>query len=436
MAPENEKPANPLPAPDSEFPLLWKADLGLLSFRNNIVIAGKHLICGSNGGSFTDYWLYDKQSGVYVLDRQTGKTIRHFGNEQLGDMDVTGILLHNNRFYYGNDNEEFLCTDLNGKIIWRIAASGDVEHEPTLLKTKNGELIVYATEMGEVRAVNPATGKKVWNHYSEIFEGFKEGESRLAFKVKSYMSYHCELLRKPEVADLNRDGTNDLVYLSQYNMLIALDGQTGALLWKRQGGDNLRFNHLIKSGTDKAPFFSLGGNVYSGDKEKTDTLITMNSRGINVYNKLIPHNYRGESINDIKIEGDTVLYNKSDSLYMIVNGKMARVIPYHMARFESDKEDYYPYRREPLFANRVFSFEGHARCILMLNQIKMSDTKGAVIEIISLDNGELLRRFSLPAYSEFQPRIEDINEDGQLDLLVNCSNGQLYCYSMNGSSAR
>lgn len=437
MTPEKEKPANPLPAPDSEFPLLWKADVGQLSFRNNIIIAGKHLICGSNGGSFTDYWLYDKRSGVYMLDRETGKTVRHFGNEQLGDMDVTGILLHNNRFYYGNDNEEFLCTDLNGKIIWRISASGDVEHEPILLKTKNGEVIVYATEMGEVRAVDPASGKKVWNYYSEDFEGFKEGESRLAFKVKSYMSYYCELLRKPELADLNRDGTKDLVYLGQNNRLTALDGQTGALLWKREElGEYKRFNHLIKSGTDKEPYFSIGGNLYTIKKDIKDTLTTLDRNGNVVYTNPIPHNSLGESINDVKIGGDTVLYNKSDSLYMVLNGRVARAIPYSMARFESDTDNNYPYNREPLFASRVFSFAGLERCVLLLNQARYNGSKGAIIEILSLDDGALVRRFILPEYSEMPPRIEDVNNDGQLDLLVNCSDGKLYCYTMNGSSAR
>jgi outer membrane protein assembly factor BamB len=429
-------PKTPLPLPDSEFPLLWKADVGRLSFRNNMLFAGNHVIFGSNGSSFRDYWLFDKRSGVYVLNQETGKIVRHFGNEELGDMDVTGILLHNNRFYYGNDNEEFLCTDLNGNIIWRIAASGDVEHEPTLLKTKKGELIVYATEMGEVRAVNPATGKKVWNYYTEYFDGFKEGDSRVAFKVKSYMSFHTDLLRKPELADLNRDGTADLVYLNESNRLIALDGQTGALLWKREEGEYKRFSHLIKSGTGKETYFSVGGTLYSSKIDINDTLTTLDMKGNVVYTKSIPHNLLGESINDVKIGGDTVLYNKSDSLYMVVNGAVVRALPYPTARFESDTDNDYPYNRESLFANRVFAFGKHERCVLLLNQSRFNGSKGAIIEILSLDDGALVRRFILPEDGEMSPRIEDVNNDGQLELLVNCYDGNLYCYTMNGSSAR
>ena len=81
-----------------------------------------------------DYNLYDKGSGIYVLNRTNGKIETRFGAECIGDMDVTGILEYNQKLYYGNDNDEFFCSTLEGKTIWRNPTSGDIEHEPVQLR--------------------------------------------------------------------------------------------------------------------------------------------------------------------------------------------------------------------------------------------------------------------------------------------------------------
>ena len=36
----------------------------------------------------------------------------------------------------------------------------------------------------------------------------------------------------------------------------------------------------------------------------------------------------------------------------------------------------------------------------------------------------------LPETSEFKPLIKDFNQDGKLDLLVNCRDGKLYCFDL------
>ena len=95
--------------------------------------------------NFMDYQLTDKKSRVYHIDRRTGKIRKHFGNEVIGDMDVNGILEWNDRLYITNDNEELMCTSIDGNVIWIKPASGDIEHEPVLIKGKNGNYIVYAT---------------------------------------------------------------------------------------------------------------------------------------------------------------------------------------------------------------------------------------------------------------------------------------------------
>jgi hypothetical protein len=53
---ENER----LPEIGKTFPLLWKADIGRVSFRSNVIFNGNDLIIGSNGNYFMDYFYYDK----------------------------------------------------------------------------------------------------------------------------------------------------------------------------------------------------------------------------------------------------------------------------------------------------------------------------------------------------------------------------------------
>lgn len=151
---------------ESEFKLQWKSKIGNASFRSNVTFTENDIIIGSNGKYFRDYYPVDKTSGVYKLNRRTGKVIAHFANESFGDMDVNGIIMYKGKLYFGNDNEEFLCTTSEGKILWRNAASGDIEHEPVMINNKGKKYIVYASELGEVSAVDPENGNHIWNYYT------------------------------------------------------------------------------------------------------------------------------------------------------------------------------------------------------------------------------------------------------------------------------
>jgi hypothetical protein len=86
---------------------------------------------------------------------------------------------------------------------------------------------------------------------------------------------------------------------------------------------------------------------------------------------------------------------------------------------------------DQLFCNKEFRFDKeNPHCILILNQHDYTDYSKGYIEIFSLDNKKVLKRFSLPASSEMIPEIADINNDGFLDLLVNCRDENLYCYNL------
>ena len=148
-------------------------------------------------------------------------------------MDVNGLLAYNNKYYFGNDNDEFICMDISGKTHWTNFTSGDIEHEPVLIKINQQHVIVYASETGEVRAVNPDNGKTIWEYYSPNFKGWKPGDNRAVFKVKSFFKNSTDFFTKPLITDLNKDGVNDLLYMTYPKEIFAINGKTGQLLWKK-----------------------------------------------------------------------------------------------------------------------------------------------------------------------------------------------------------
>ena len=425
------------PSIESEFPLIWKTKMGRASFRTNVVITKDELIIGSNGSGFMDYYLFDKESGVYRINRKSGNVNKVIANEPLGDMDVNGVLLLGQKLYFGNDNEEFLCTDMNGKIIFRNPASGDIEHEPVLIYNKGVPTIVYASEQGEIRSVSPTTGNTIWTYYTPDFTGWKPGNNRSVFKIGAYFSNTSSFFTKPLVYDLNRDGVMDLLYLTFDNKLYAINGVNGNLLWlfnseskmnymcTMVGNDNNKIIQMISSGKDTAGQYS-------------SNLLSIDLKGNIVKTKKINCNYSYYSdngLNAISLTGSSIIMNTRNSL-LISEGKdslhsIDRTITYM-------RKDYFTNNMitdirngsDVLLGDKVFPFEDSKQTVVVLNQWDVAANGTGFIEIVSLDQEKVLKRLKINAYSEMPPVICDINKDGYLDLLINCSDGFLYCYNL------
>ena len=420
------------PEIQSDFPLLWKANIGKASFRTNLSFTAEHLIVGSNGNSFLDYMFYDKRSGVYVLNRGSGNIVRKFADEALGDMDVNGVLIHNGKYYFGNDNEEFLCTNTNGKLLWRNLTSGDIESEPILLRRNDSYIVVYASESGEVTAVNPENGKLLWQYFTPDFSGFKPGDSRSIFKVKAFFSNSTSFYTKPFVIDLNKDGQSDLVYLTWDNTVTAIDGGKGKLLW-RFVSDNLLGSDLLVSDGPAGPVIMVQDYVYrQGSGLRESRLLSLDSNGKLIEERKVGAYSHDAGLNHFTDKQDTLVMNINDSLLFIKNGKVCRALYYDSKPLQQEEEDWVEgvNHRDALFSQNSFSMKGHPRCVALLNQRDYLHMKYAVLEIVSLDDGSVLKRYSIPENSEMPPLIKDVNKDGFLDLLINAYDGSLYCYNM------
>lgn len=419
------------PPIEDHFDLHWSTQMGLASFRSNVIVTNNSLIIGSNGTDFMDYYISDKKSGVYTINRKSGAIMNHFANEPLGDMDVTGLLLYNNRLYFGNDNEEFLCTSLDGKIIWRNPASGDIEHEPVLINNAGVPQIVYATETGEVKAVEPITGKAFWSYYIPEFDGWKQGDNRALFKLKSYFSNTYAFFTKPIVIDLSKDGVLDLVYHTYDGRLFAINGASGKKLWIHDGGSGTELA-LLQTGTKASPTISFFAKTFDEKYNSTSHLVTINSEGKQIVKIDLPASTFGMGVNSLSLDNllivarDSLLEIDSKGSYKAYSrSNLYEDVDYFGKNVIEDRNGY-----ESLISNRGFSYKGDNNCVVILNQHDYANYENGFVEIYSLTNHKVMGRFGLPKPSEFPPMIADINKDGYLDLLINCYDGYLYCYDL------
>lgn len=426
-----EEGVSAYPSIENRSRLIWKTKIGAASFRSNVLFVGNRLFIGSNGDNFKDYSVSEPNSGVYAIDRTTGKKIKHFAGELFGDMDVNGLLLYNKRLYFGNDNEEFLCTDLNGKIIWRNPTSGDIEHEPVLLKTGKGISIVYAAESGEAKAVDPENGNIRWAYYPPDFNGWKPGDNRTLFKVKAWFNNGNGFFTKPLLEDLNGDNVQDLIYCGYDDRLIALNGSSGKKMWQTEesvgqgfafvgSGENRRIVGLETKYSDNYTIKKNEFNYYSLNGKKMNT-ITFDA------------NSSGNGLNFLQIDKEHVLLNGRTETYVVGANREITSIDRSQLYVDSG---YYSRREEyrngysPLFANRTIQLSNGKRGIVVLNQHEYSNYNYGFLEIVSLDDQSVVDRISFPSGSEMPPVIEDVDQDGDLDILISGYDGYLYCYEL------
>ena len=434
MLPFGQQPSMPtFPDIEKVLPLKWKVHTGQTTFRSNIAFTPDKIYIGSNGKYLMDVNVYDPKAGVHVLDRKSGRHLAHFGGQVLGDMDVNGLVIHEGRVYFGNDNEEFICTDMSGRMIWRRPVSGDVEHEPTLLNIDGRKVITYATEAGEVRALDALTGKTVWSYYQPGFDGWKPTDNRAVFKVKAYFRNSTSFYTKPMLHDIDRDGVTDLIYVTYSRDVIALSGRSGIPLWKLDVPTAYHYGGLRKVKGQTVLMLSR----YQWMEELRSSIVDELTIGMNgkvICMDRLENMYYGGSLNSLQTDqGEHILASRLTLIVMDKNGRLRDIDRTKGAELVKEGITYVPPTRngyQPLIGSRVFRYGRHPRCVAVLNQYDHENYKHAFVEIISLTADSVLQRLNLPSPSEFLPMIEDIDKDGQLDMLVSCNNGWLYCHRL------
>jgi hypothetical protein len=423
---------------DEALTLQWESSIGRASFRSNISTTKDLLIIGSNGNEFRDGSFMDLNSGVYFISSRTGKIEKSVSEERWGDFDVNGTIIYNGYVYFGNDNEEFICVDMNGNIIWKNLASGDIEAEPVLIDIKGKKAIVYATELGEVKAVDPTTGKSFWSYFTPGFSGWKEGDSRPIFKVKAFLSSTESFFTKPVLADVNKDGVSDIIYSCLYNNVVCISGNSGKLLWDLKETDTYYSYSIDYKKIGNSTEFWLATSTYNREAEKSFLSITrINERGEIVGRIPIQDSSSSSfSLNSLSLDNGQQLYATEDSVFIIENNRVKSAIyigdTFHVkSTWDNEVRIINRVYHDQLFSSSSFNYKGNDSCIALLSQYDRANYENGFITIISLKSQKVIARLALPDISEMPPQVGDFNKDGKTDLLINCADGKLYCYQLN-----
>ena len=413
----------------------WSVDIGKTSHRTNVSLNSDYLIIGSNGDNFRDAWLSDYRNGVHIINRKTGKKIKNFSTGNFGDLDVNGTLIHGNRIYFGNDNDEFICADFNGKIKYSLPISGDVECEPVLIKIKSKDAIVFGTEAGELRAISPLNGETIWQHFHEDFDGWKMGDNRLVFKIKTHFYQNWNFNLKPVTKDLNKDGVLDLVFFL-HGDFYSVNGADGKILHqfkldKKRGAWNqpniTRYGCAAESitfrETEKGDIVFSIPKYTNIPKPKSDYGILGHNFYLSTYD--LGGNNFDSTLIDEKIKSreffkvpNTNLISNGEKLYHF-DSQMNLVKSVELEKFEDFENKYIT----TFYSNDLIEYQGKKCVILLFEQPHK-------IAFFDIDTGKALKTFELEERSEFIPVISDINKDGNMDMLVSDDTGKLTCINL------
>jgi len=398
---------------DKVFNLKWKADIGITTYRSNMICNDGKLYIGSNGEdrNFDN----DKKDGVYIIDSDKGEIITHILPDILGDNDVNGVVVNKNRIYFGNDNYHFYCYDTDGKELWRYKTEYDVESCPVLANINEDSEpdVIFTVEGKGVVALDGVTGKKIWK-----FE-----------KVKRHRGYNGS----PSIIDLNSDGIDDVLiggegtpsstrsigfkaaFYGDY--FYAIDGSNGFLLWEQEVGSKIHASPLvIKQGKDICIVFaSCYGSIQFYSKEGYFRKAVGTNVGLFSSPVIsspdgylaIGQSWFAESDRYYVIPVADQYFNENDGGYEVLE-ETAK----YMAEFNTGR----------ISATAVFAdMLGKGK-----PQFAFVTEKGEFI--ITAEKGALLQRLKLPAGAEATPMVKDIDGDGYLEILIACLDGYLYCY--------
>ena len=414
--------------------LKWSVDIGKTSYRTNVSLTPSYLIIGSNGDNYMDPYLTDDRNGIHIINRVTGKQVRNFAHGSFGDLDVNGTLIHNNLLYFGNDNDEFICADLNGKIKYSLPISGDVECESVVINVDGKEIIVFGTEVGELRAINPAGGETIWQHFHDSFEGWKMGDNRLVFKIKTHFDSGYLFNEKPILEDLNADGIKDLVFVN-IDEFYSVDGKTGNILYRFDtddktkdwrdpsklniacGAESIIFK-TNESGEKTIVFPAYSYNIIP-NSNRTDGykfhMVHFNLKGKMIQSELIDADiqlHRFKRIPDTKIfcNGEKI-FQFDDQIKLKAKNDLEK---------KTKKEDYY---YSHFISNQLISYQNQP-CISILHE------DSNVFTCYNVKTGKIMKTIDFQERSEFTPVFLDVNKDGKLDLLIADDSNKLSCIEL------
>jgi outer membrane protein assembly factor BamB len=212
----NAPPATPPSERPVEVPLphLWRVPVGRTDQQTTMAVVGETVLIGTHGGSFEA--LDEAADGVYLIDGATGHTIRMIASPGRGRRDVNGIAVDAGRVFFSTGNGQVVAARLDGKVLWAQPLGSEALAAPTLVEVNaDGTLdVVVGDQAGRIHALNGRTGASLWSR-----------------SLQSTATTQPAIEAGVAAADLDGDGTTELVIGSCDGAVTALRASTGQTMW-------------------------------------------------------------------------------------------------------------------------------------------------------------------------------------------------------------
>jgi hypothetical protein len=398
---------------EETWPLKWKTEIGLTSYRTNIICEQGKIFIGSNGKIRDSK--EDTYDGVYILDASSGILGKHIIPKTPGDNDVNGVLIYKDRIFFGTDNYTFYCYDMYGNEIWKYKTEYDVESCPVSADLNNDDYpdVVFTVEGKGLVALDGKSGVEIWRFRTDRNRGYNGS---------------------PAVYDVNNDGVMDFLIGGEGDPSIeavdgfkmysygdhayCINGLDGSVLWAVEMGSKIHASPLIIEKDGDAQFVfteSYGGLLFVDRKGERLKYI---GTEIGLFSTpTVSHN------------GEAVLVGHSwwDDM---------DEISYHPIRddyFQESRDHYLmPAEKYNENAKSVKAYKTSATAVYAdLNgngkySWLIPNEKGLLFEFD--ENGNNTNTYSFPTGAEAAPYVGDIDNDGYLEILISSLDGYLYCY--------
>jgi outer membrane protein assembly factor BamB len=145
---------------------------------------------------------------------------------------VNGQAVSSNKLFFTNENGEAFCYDFSGKQIWSASIKdkfkGDSYYytEDKIGEFENSPALADMNGDGTEDVVFTSEADQIY-----VLNG--ENGKRIPLpKFKREESY--SFLATPVIYDISGDGTPNILTGGRWNNLMAFDGKTGELIWERE----------------------------------------------------------------------------------------------------------------------------------------------------------------------------------------------------------
>ena len=390
----------------SAFPVQWKTNIGVTTYRTNMVFQNGSIFIGSNG--IDRNLRLDSLDGAYKIDGKTGKIQKQYASPLAGDNDVTGVAVDGNRLYCGSDNYDFYCYDVTtGVELWKFATEYDVESAPVLADF-NGDGkkdVFFSVEQYGFYALNGIDGSVLWKNDS--ISSHNGNTSGLA-------------------VDINNDGVLDVVtavrgtpnsddragfkmaHYGDYHA--AINGKDGTFLWVCETG----------AGINSSPFLTkIGGTQYIAALDTYGEFHLIDFNGKSVFANNFGYGHYMSPV--VSSKGMLCI----GSSVIDVNQNVWGEFEYENSQGEIVK--YFSFNENVQFFDyqkALQNVEGSTTASPVIADVMsrgvcqiVVPTEDGFVSLID-ENGKNPKVYKLPAGCEASFMVVDVDGDGKLEILV------------------